>query len=602
MQDSGQVAQRRVNLDRQLLHDYDALLDKHIPPGVLIDENRKVLHYFGNIADYLTPAKGRFEIELFQLKDDNLQVALAILLKSSGENGQCVVTRGISINLSNARYLVDLFVDPITYKKGATVHYHVYLERVRPVEGASLSDEIAVADSDRFDAIAYSRRRVDYLEAELLATQTSLQASMEKQQAAMEEFLATNEELTAANDESYKANEKLYLINSEFERNNREFKRLVVEHDNMLNSIDSGMIFLDRHLRIHRFNPAMVSFFTLLPQDIGRSIDDIAFHLADREPLQADIQHVLLTAVSIEKEVFSRDGKWLLIRIMPFRSETGQVDGVVITFTDISKTKDAEQTVKRLNDELTEANDGLEMRVVERTGELEKSRAELRSLAIALSLVEEKERRHLATELHDEIGQSLTLAKIKLDETSCARRSLACAKSMKEIGLLLGRTIQEVRSLTFQISPPLLYDVGFEAAVEWLAEQFEDKHRLRIAVSVDKAPQKLDEELSSTLYHVVRELLVNVVKHAQAEKVSIGLRRDLDNMEIVVADFGCGYDVSCPGKELAKLGGFGLFNIRQRIQHLGGDLGIESTIGSGTQVTINIPLARHRFAGTRAAI
>jgi PAS domain S-box-containing protein len=155
-----------------------------------------------------------------------------------------------------------------------------------------------------------------------------------------------------------------------------ELKRLGIEHDNMLSSIDSGMIFLDSQLRICRFNPAIASFFPLLPQDVGRSLDDIAFHLSDRAKMQADIRQVLKDGASVEKEAVGPGGISLLIRIMPFRSD-GEVDGVVITFTDISRSKQAEETVNRLNLELKRANEELEKRVADRTRELEQSRGKL---------------------------------------------------------------------------------------------------------------------------------------------------------------------------------------------------------------------------------
>lgn len=215
---------------------------------------------------------------------------------------------------------------------------------------------------------------------------------------------------------------------------------------------------------------------------------------------------------------------------------------------------------------------------------------QLRALAIELSLAEEKERRRVAAELHDEIGQNLALAKMKLSDCfQDVALPAGAAKAVRELEGLLARTIQEVRSLTFQISPPLLYEVGFEAAVEWLAEEFEAKHRLQVAIDCDPLSTPLGEELSSTLYHVVRELLVNVVKHAQAGKVSITMKRDAGCIRVTVRDDGKGFQPPQGGarKEMA---GFGLFNIRQRVQHLGGELEVRSG-GGGTTVAISVPLA-----------
>lgn len=215
---------------------------------------------------------------------------------------------------------------------------------------------------------------------------------------------------------------------------------------------------------------------------------------------------------------------------------------------------------------------------------------QLRALAIELSRAEEKERRRIAAELHDEIGQNLALAKMKLG--NCFQEVTLppdAALAVRELEGILARTIQEVRSLTFQISPPLLYEVGFEAAVEWLAEQFEAKHGLRVRIECDPSSPPLYEELSSALYQVVRELLVNVVKHARAGEVFITVKREAGRIEVTVRDDGNGFRVSPEGAG-KEMRGFGLFNIRQRVQHLCGALEVKSGEG-GTTVAVSVPLA-----------
>lgn len=217
---------------------------------------------------------------------------------------------------------------------------------------------------------------------------------------------------------------------------------------------------------------------------------------------------------------------------------------------------------------------------------------QLRGLAVELSLAQDKERRRIASELHDEIGQNLALAKMKL--TDCCGESRlppAAAKSLKELELLLERTIQEVRSLTFQVSPPLLYEVGLEAAVDWLAEQFQSKHKLQVTVESDLPELPLHEEQSATLYHVVRELLVNVVKHAGASRARIALAHEGERLEVRVIDDGRGLQAG-EGRS-GEVAGFGLFNVRQRVQHLGGDL-VFSPGTDGTEVSVRIPIALKR--------
>ncbi|MBJ6750598.1 PAS domain-containing sensor histidine kinase [Geomonas anaerohicana] len=212
---------------------------------------------------------------------------------------------------------------------------------------------------------------------------------------------------------------------------------------------------------------------------------------------------------------------------------------------------------------------------------------QLSALANELSLAEEKERRRVAAELHDEIGQNLALAKLKLSDCrQDFKLPAAAVQTVRDVEQLLERTIQEVRSLTFQISPPLLYEVGLEAALDWLAEQFQAKHKLQVTVRSDLAC-RLNDELGGTLYHVARELLVNVVKHAEAGKVSITIRQGAGHLDLAVVDDGKGFPAQAEGDR--GMSGFGLFNIRQRVQHLGGQLELRSGTG-GTGVTVRVPL------------
>ena len=362
---------RAVTIDRQVLADYDTLLRRHMPPGVLIDENRNIVHYFGNVAEYLKMPEGRAENNILALAEDNLHVALSTSLQRADSTRQFIITRNVRIHKGDHEFLIDLNVAPLPDEKSHTTHYHVYFERVRPLEHlppAETTDENTVAIS--FDVENHFRQHVADLEMELQSTRENLQTTVEELQtsneelqATNEELLASNEELQSTNEELHSVNEELYSVNSEFERKNIELKQLNNDHENLLASTDIGTVFLDRQLRIRKFNPAIESFFKLLPQDIGRPIDHIAYHLSQQEEMLADINRVLANGIAIDSEEETRDNNWLLKRIMPFRTETGQVEGVVITFTDITTVKAAELKVLRLNEEL-------EQRVEERTREL----------------------------------------------------------------------------------------------------------------------------------------------------------------------------------------------------------------------------------------
>jgi PAS domain S-box-containing protein len=213
---------------------------------------------------------------------------------------------------------------------------------------------------------------------------------------------------------------------------------------------------------------------------------------------------------------------------------------------------------------------------------------QLRALASELALAEERERRRLAAELHDRIGQTLALAKIKL---SGLLKSTACpslASPLAEITQMIDTTIQDTHSLIFEISPPVLYQVGFEAAVEWLVEHFQEQYDIRIDLKIENKRKPIGENLRIVLFQAIRELLVNVIKHARASRAQISMKYVKNKLQIVVQDDGSGFEPVPEGHQ-GTIRGFGLFNIRERLHHLGAQIRIDSSPGKGTKATMIIP-------------
>lgn len=248
------------------------------------------------------------------------------------------------------------------------------------------------------------------------------------------------------------------------------------------------------------------------------------------------------------------------------RDGTGVVTGVMSIGEDVTERKRAENTLSRYQEEL-------------------------KRLTSELSLTEERERRRLATDLHDRIGQTLAFAKIRADSLRY-HVSPEGEEPLREVTELLEQTIQDVRSLIFQISPPLLYEVGLEAALEWLAESFQKEHGFAVSFHDDGAFKPLGEEAKVTLFQVVRELLINAAKHGRPRQVRLSVQRSEGRIVICVEDDGAGFDVA---QELApprsrSVTGFGLFSIRQRLEHLGGEIRFDSCVGRGTIATVAFPL------------
>jgi signal transduction histidine kinase len=180
--------------------------------------------------------------------------------------------------------------------------------------------------------------------------------------------------------------------------------------------------------------------------------------------------------------------------------------------------------------------------------------------------------------------------KMKLEELRESNTSNELNIVIDEIRTLLEETVQDTRSLTFELSPPVLYELGFESAVEWLIEQFQEQYKILIDLINDSQFKPLVDDIRILLFKAVRELLINIVKHAKARNTKVFLKKEGDNIRIEVEDDGVGFDTSGFRSKVSKTGGFGLFNVRERLEYLGGHLEVESKPGHGTRITLIAPL------------
>lgn len=227
-----------------------------------------------------------------------------------------------------------------------------------------------------------------------------------------------------------------------------------------------------------------------------------------------------------------------------------------------------------------------------RAEEKVRSREEqLRALASQLALAEERERRRIAAGLHDDVAQILATAGMKLQALQKTPPAKNLAAPLSEISGLVKQALADTRALTFDLSPPILYELGLEAACEWLAEKTQARHGITVAVEDDGNPKPLGEDIGIILFRAVRELLHNVAKHAQAQNARITIHRDGSNIRVRVADDGVGFDPTEPDPNPNINGGFGLFDLRERLDYFGGRLDIDSGLGRGTRVTLVAPLA-----------
>jgi len=353
----------------------------------------------------------------------------------------------------------------------------------------------------------------------------------------------------------------------------KKFRSIFETAANLITSINEQGIIVDCNDRVREFLGYEKE------EILGRSMARI-IHPDYLDKAQNALKEILSKGFSYNKEykMVRKDGSLIDVSInsSAIEDEHGRCARTLCIIDDITDRKRAQQ---RLLDD----------------------REQLKSLASQLSLTEDRERHRLATMLHDHISQSLVISKIKLDQMRKSESASGLTGALNDVSRCLGQIIQETRTLTFDLSYPILYELGFEAAVaEWLTEQIQEKHGIETEFQDDGQAKPLDEDIRALLFRNVRELLINIVKHAQAQHVKISVTRADDSIRVSVEDDGVGFDPAGVAAMAAKRAEFGLFSIRERLEQLGGHIEIESKPGRGTKITMTAPLRyEHANDGTQ---
>jgi PAS domain S-box-containing protein len=223
----------------------------------------------------------------------------------------------------------------------------------------------------------------------------------------------------------------------------------------------------------------------------------------------------------------------------------------------------------------------------ERVLESERRTQQLRGLATELYHVEERERRELATELHDNLAQLIVATRMKLGTIDLSQTADRLGQQLQEAAGLLDRAGDTVRSLTFSLSPPVLDELGLVPAVKWLAQDVEKQFGLKIEIEERGELRPMAANLRFMLFRSIRELLINAAKHAEAQEARVGLESREGSVQVLVEDKGKGFQWSGERAEGSK--GFGLFSIHERIDSIGGTMQVQSAPGEGTSITILVP-------------
>ena len=355
-----------------------------------------------------------------------------------------------------------------------------------------------------------------------------------------------------------------------------------------------GMYIVDAQFRMQQVNTRALPVFSSVHPLIGRDFTEVVTIMWGQEVggQVADIfRYILETGERYIASEFSKR-RYDLDLEQSYYWEAWRVSlpggqwGVVCYFTDITERKRAEGELER--------------RVVDRTQELMQLHIELRALTTELNLAEQRERRRLATELHDHLAQLLVLGKMKLSQSKRLTQSTEKRNELiEETDTVLSEALAYTRTLVIDLSPPILREFGLPAAIRWLGERMQ-QHGLTVTVHIEDEDLLLPEDQAVLLFQSIRELLMNTIKHAKSDSATIQVERQFDTLRIKVRDEGIGFDLAAaPASASTK---FGLFSIRERMRALGGHFDLQSALGEGTTATLVLPLDGTRVPGSALGV
>jgi PAS domain S-box-containing protein len=347
------------------------------------------------------------------------------------------------------------------------------------------------------------------------------------------------------------------------------------------------MAILDPQQRFLRCNRALAERLGLdKRQIVGRPFDQI---LADASDQKALITRTWTEPATQTTEVRSdRLQGTFVITLAPLRNQFGQIFGAVYVAHDITEQKQTEEA----RAELLAREQAARLETDRLLQETQKREAELRALALELSSTEDRERRKLALSIHDSLGQTLSVVKLKLIGLCReAQGQPSVAHDLADLLQLTDQLIQQARSLTFDLYPAMLDDLGLAPTLKWYRTQFQDQTGIRVDIAEFGQTIALPTPVMNYLFRAVKELLHNVAKHARAKEVVLSVYWQRQRVRLVLVDDGCGVDTNHQKDGGPPSGGLGLVGIRERIQSLGGEFVFESWPGRGTQVILEVPLS-----------
>jgi two-component system CheB/CheR fusion protein len=350
-------------LNLQALAD-QMLLTRYAPAAALTSDKGDILYISGRTGKYLEPAAGKANWNIFAMAREGLRYELTVAFQKALRQKDAVTLKGVPVRNNGEMQAVDVTVQPIAEPEALRgMVMIVFTDVPNPRQGAAPGKTSKA--SVRRSPVGELERELERIRHELQSTREEMQTSQEELKSANEELQSTNEELTTSKEEMQSMNEELQTVNNELQAKLDELSLAGNDMKNLLDSTDIATLFLDDALNVRRFTTRTSQVIRLISGDVGRPITDMASDMVYPD-LAVDAREVLRTLVPIEKPVAARDGRWFLVRIMPYRTMENRIDGVVITFTDITVSKTLEM-------ELRKTQAALEERIGEQKADMDRS-------------------------------------------------------------------------------------------------------------------------------------------------------------------------------------------------------------------------------------
>ena len=549
-----------------------AVLEAHAPAAVLCNARHECLYSLGPTARYLRLAPGHATADLLARAPGPLRTRLRSALAKAAQGGTRVTVPGGSTVRDGDPIPFSIDVQPLS-SEGEMLLLVCFVELpLRP-------PQIMAQDASR---VAELERELEAVRADLDAAYRTIETSGEEQRAIHEEALSVNEEYRSTNEELLTSKEELQSLNEELTALNGQLQE-TLEHQrstsndlqNILYSTDVATLFLDRDLGIRFFTPATRALFNVIPGDVGRPLADL-HSLATDAALPADARAVLHDPRPIEREVETPGGLWFRRRILPYRTHEGSVEGVVITFNDITRRKQEAAALEEAKQEAEAANRAKSRFLAAASHDL---RQPLQTLALLQGLLARAIEGGKAAGLLQRLGGTLDAMTGMLDTLLDLNQIEAGVVQPEPAGCRIGGLLDRLRD-----------EFAYHAQAKGLA----------LRVMPCRATIRTDARL---LEQMLRNLLSNALKYTERGRVLLGCRRTRDSLRIEVWDTGIGipdgelqavfdeyHQIGNEARERARGLGLGLSIVQRLSALLGHRVRVRSRPGKGSVFTVEVTL------------